>query len=57
MVYMMNEKTYTVKLTDSELNLIYDALEEFRISCEPEDDEVDLDALQDKLFETTKDQK
>ena len=55
MVYMMNEKTYTVKLTDSELNLIYDALEEFRISCEPEDDDsVDIDALQNKLCETTK---
>ena len=38
---MTQEKTYTLVLTDSEMNTLYDALNEFRTIVDDEDEETE----------------
>lgn len=47
---MLKEKFLTLNLTDNELTVIFDALEEWR-TCEDDEEVVELiDSIQDKIF-------
>ena len=48
------EKLFTLKLTDSELDTIYDALEEFRNSIDSEVDIENANQVQFKIYEACK---
>ena len=50
----MIEKLKTLVLSDSELDLIYDALEELRLCSDDEEEGETISSIQDKIFEICK---
>lgn len=53
----MTQKTLTLNLTDNELTVIFDALEEWRL-CEDDEDVAELiDSIQDKIFKAEQESK
>jgi len=50
----MIEKLKTLVLSDSELDLIYDALEELRLCSDDEEESETISSIQDKIFEICK---
>ena len=50
----MVEKLKTLVLSDSELDLIYDALEELRLCSDDEEEGETISSIQDKIFEICK---
>ncbi len=53
----MTQKTLTLNLTDNELTVIFDALEEWR-TCEDDEDVAELiNSIQDKIFKAEQESK
>ena len=50
----MKEKLYTLVFTDAELDVIYDALEELKLSYDDEYIGVSIGSIQNKVFESCK---
>ena len=51
---MTQQKMITLVLTDSQLDVIYDALEELRLCSDDEEEGETISSIQDKIFEICK---
>lgn len=54
MTQQRSEKMFTLVLSDSELDVIYDALEELRLTFDDEYQGESISSIQDKLYEAVK---
>ena len=51
---MTDEKVYTLVFTDSELDTIFDALEELRLSTDTEEESDNIHSIFDKIYRACK---
>ena len=51
---MTQEKVYTLVFTDSELDTIFDALEELRLSTDTEEESDNIHSIFDKIYRAVK---
>lgn len=50
----MKEKLFTLVFTDAELDVIYDALEELKLSTDSEDESDTIGSIQQKIYDQCK---